>query len=192
MEIIKKFFYIFLIISLIFLFAGVFSGYTLANIERSRDLLISSNPVDVKLTYEYNKSSYVLILKFGVNNSGLFDYWIEKITWTCYLVNNTNGKLYQANNYQRYYPEKIRVERGKILEIEIVDNVTTHQWENTVFGHLMWQINNYGVENITWKNSISIDGWLDSFSHKEYRYNQRTWYLWKLSEVLIEYDESIS
>ncbi len=188
MDIIKKIFYILLIFSLLFLFAGIYSGYTLANIEKSREVLILENPQNVTFSYSYSATSYTLRIKITVKNSGVYDYGIEKITWVCSLLNNSNESAkYQANDYQIYYPQKTYVKAGRTMEFEIVDNKTTEQWEKHVIKNLLWQINKYGKLNITWHNEISIDGWLGNFDHDRYKYNVKTWYLWHLPEVLIKY-----
>ena len=189
MDIIKKIFFIFSVFSILFLFAGIYSGYTLANIEKSRDILISENPHSVVFSYSYNLTSYTLRIKITVKNMGAYDYGIEKITWLCFLLNKSNGGMkYQANDYQIYYIHKSYVKVGETKVFEIIDNKTTKQWERNVIKNLLWQINKYGKSNVTWYNEISIDGYLGSFEHEQYKYNQRTWYLWQLPEVLIKYE----
>ena len=190
MGIIRKIFYVFLIISILFLFAGIYSGYTLANIERSRDVLISENPHSLLFNYSYNLTSYTLRIKIAIKNSGIYDYGIEKIAWACTLLNISNSSAkYPANSYQRYYPHNLYVKAGKTKVLEIVDNQTAKEWTGrNLLKNLLWQIKKYGKSNLVWQNAIFIDGYLDSFDHEQYKYNYRTWYLWRLPEVLIKYE----
>ena len=189
MSILKKIFYLFVILSILFLAAGLYSGYTLALIAHQRTEILTNNPKDVQFSIFYNKTSYAFGIKLDILNSGPFAMNIHQITWHVYLVNGS--MKYQANNYQRYYSpdERLTIPAGKSLTIYVIDNQTTLQWAGNILPHLRWMVQKYGMQNITWHNTIDIVSFLGNFNTEEYRYNVRTWYLWTLPEVLIEYEK---
>jgi archaellum component FlaG (FlaF/FlaG flagellin family) len=181
----------FAIFSLVFLFSGLYSAHTLAEIEHQRNFLLSTNPQNVELYLELNNTSYTLTLHMSIKNTGPYSFKIFKILWTVYLVNGST--VYQANGYGRYYSEgeRLVVRPGQMLNITIVDNRTTHQWSSWLLPHLRWQIEKYGLKNIKWHNTITVKGMLGDFNGEKYRYNVRTWYLWHLPEVVISYDKIV-
>ncbi len=187
----KRIFLIFIFVSLLFTFSGIYSAYTLATIERQRTSLITLNPQDVRFYMELNATSYNFTIHFKLVNEGPYSFGLFKIRWAVYLVNGSTE--YQANDYQRYYPEgdRIMVLTGHTLSMTIVDNTTTHQWYSWLMPHLKWQIEKHGLKNITWHNVLEIKGMLGNFNGEEYQYNVRTWYLWHLPEVEIRYDKNI-
>ena len=69
--------------------------------------------------------------------------------------------------------------------MSISDNKTSHTWMGYVLKNLNWMVKKYGKNNITWKYTLNIQGEIGDFQGEEYKYNYRTWYLWKLSEVEI-------
>lgn len=185
MEKLQKIFIIFIFISLIFLGAGVAMGFNLADIEWSRNQLISENPQNINFTVKYNSTFYLPEISFMIKNEGRFDFNIEKVTWIVYLVNGS--KLYQTNNYMWSYKHGSMVvpkDGSKVLKI--TDNSTTHMWMGYVLRNLNWMINN--GKNLTWKVTIDVLGILDNFNGEQYSYNVRTWYLWKLPKVEISYE----
>ncbi len=185
MDNIKKVLYIFVVLSIIFLIGGLFSAMNLAYIEKSRDTLISENPQNVRFQVIYNNTSYVPHIVFTINNPGHLRYCVKKVTWQVFLLNGS--KKYQANNYgYMYLNDEICVSPHSAKDIKIVDTNTTTLWRAYVMHQLRWLVGH----NLTvkWYTTLSIDGWLGDFNTKEYQYNIRTWYLWKLPEVVIEYE----
>ncbi len=187
MDNIKKIFIIFVFVSLLFLSMGVLAGYNLADIEWSRNQLISDNPQNVDFSMHYNSTYYIPEISFTIKNEGRFDFNLEKITWVVYLVNGT--KMYQANNYAWTYKRgAMVVPCGGSKKIHIVDNSSTHMWMHYVLNQLKWIVEHYGKNNVTWRITLDVDGTLGNFNGEQYEYNLRTWYLWKLPEVSIEYE----
>ncbi len=187
MDNIQKIFIIFVFVSLLFLSMGVLAGYNLADIEWSRNQLISDNPQSIEFTVHYNSSYYIPEISFIIKNEGRFDFNLEKITWVVYLVNGSN--TYQANNYLWSYNRgEMVVPCGGSKKIHIVDNFTTHMWMHYVLKQLNWIVDKVGKNNVTWRITLSVDGTLGNFNGAQYKYNMRTWYLWKLPEVIIKYE----
>ncbi len=181
-------FYIFLLFSFVFLFSGIYSAYTLANVVYQKNSLLSINPQHVDFNYTLYHRYYTLILKLTIKNPGPFDFWINKITWLSFLVNGTHQ--YQANDYSYYLYRGILIGAGKIKTITIVDNVTVKQWASYVYPQIIWQKENRG--STVWHLQISFEGHLDNYHAEEYRFNVKTWYLWLLPEVDKEYEETVT
>ena len=181
-------FYIFLIFSILFLFSGIYSAYSFANIILQKDRILSGNPTEVDFSYTLRNNSYFLALTVHIKNPGTMNFWITKISWLTFLMNNTNGThKYQANDYSMYSKKGIYIAPNKDKSIKIVDNDTVKQWMSYVYPHIIWQKKNSG--NTTWEIQLSIEGRVDNYQTEQYRFNFKTWYLWQLPGVDIHYDE---
>ena len=178
-------FYIFLIFSVLFLFSGVYSAYTFANIIYQKDQILSTNPAEVIFNYTLTNNSYFLTLTVHVKNTGPMNFWVTQISWLTFLINNT--EKYQANDYSILYGKGILIQPGEERTIKVTDNDSVKQWDSYVYPHLLWQKKNFG--KTTWEVQLSVEGHIDNYQVEEYRFNIRTWYLWKLPEVVIEHDE---
>ena len=179
-------FYIFLIFSLFFLFSGIYSAYSFANLIHQKDQILSENPVEVEFSYALHNRSYSMTLKVYIKNEGPMALWITKISWLTFLVNTTDGHMYQANDYSFYSSNGIQVTSHEEKIIKIVDNSSVKQWISYVYPHLIWEKRNVGKTN--WTVELSIMGRVGSSQGNEYQFNYRTWYLWKLPEVEIQYE----
>ncbi len=181
-------FYIFIIISVVFLFAGVYSAYTFATIVDQKNSLLTVNPQNVEFNYKLCDNGYFLMLNLTIKNTGPYEFWINKISWLSFLVNGTHQ--YQANDYSFYNSSGILIKSGEMRTIAIVDNTSVKQWMGYVYPHIIWEKKILGSTN--WHIEISFEGRIDNYHSEEYQYNVKTWYLWLLPEVDKKYEESIT
>jgi hypothetical protein len=177
-------FYVFLSISLLFLFAGLYSSYMLATIVHQKDLTLKVNPVGVIFNYTLQNGGYFLTLNLTLINPGPYDLYVRQISWTTFLINGSSR--YQANNFFAYYPRGIHIGSGSYKYIFVIDNSSVKQWEGYVYPKIVWEKTHLG--NTTWYILLDIKATLDNYDTENFKYNVRTWYLWHLPEVDVEYE----
>ncbi len=187
MDKIKIVFIFFVFLSLTSLISGILSGVNLADIEKSRTLLIEQNPENVEFRVSYNSSCYVPELKFEIVNNGRFSFKITKIVWTVYLINNS--KRYQANEYSDYSMDYIvLVNPMSSGIIDLIDRNTTKLWCSYVLHNLLWITSHERSNKALWSYTLTIIGQIGNFNGDMYKYSYRTWYLWKIAEVNIYHE----
>ncbi len=179
-------FYIFIFLSIFLFVSGAYSGYSLANLEKTRTVLINSNPQNVSFRVYFNNTSYVPNIKFTLVNPGHMKFTVEQITWHVFLVNGS--VKHQANNYVYFFfNNKVFLPPGGHKRISIIDNLTTHIWQSYILSQVRWLSKKYGCNNVTWYTTLDIRGFVGDYNTEQYRYNVRTWYLWNLPAVELSY-----
>ncbi len=168
MDKIKIVFIFFVFLSLTSLISGILSGVNLADIEKSRTLLIEQNPENVEFRVSYNSSCYVPELKFEIVNNGRFSFKITKIVWTVYLINNS--KRYQANEYSDYSMNYIvLVNPISSAIIDLIDRNTTKLWCSYVLHNLLWIISHERSNKALWSYTLTIIGQIGNFNGDMYK-----------------------